>query len=144
MMPLKIIFVLSALTFITCLEARAEGEEAVVDAGAVSVRPKLEFSMESTRDPFESYIKTETPQPEPIETPRSEEDVPLPELTIQGLIWGGKIPCAIINNKVVRQGDSINNEIEVLKVSKEGVEVFYKGKRHLVTVLSRSNDTNKH
>ena len=91
----------------------------------LSLRPKIEYSVENQKDPFKNYITEEAP----IEIGgNTEENILPPPLTIQGLIWGVNIPCAIINNKVVRQGDSID-EAKIIEIRREGVDLLYKGKK---------------
>lgn len=46
------------------------------------------------------------------------------EFTVQGLVWGQAIPQAIINNKVVSVGDTID-DAKVIDISKEGVRLLY-------------------
>lgn len=92
-------------------------------------RPYIEYQAESLRDPFQGYYK-EGKEQEPVE-PEEEGQVikPLPTLTVQGIIWGSSIPQAIINNKVVKVGDTIE-EVRVIKIDKEGLTLLYEGRQY--------------
>jgi len=88
-------------------------------------KPILEYTSGSLRDPFKPYIvKEETKATEY----RSTQEPP-PKLAIQGIIWGGSLPQAIINNTVVKVGDIIE-EARVLEINKEGVTVFFKSRQY--------------
>ena len=79
---------------------------------------KIEYKSEDLRDPFqEEKIEIEEQPQVQIETK------PLPSLQIQGIVWGGGFPQAIINNKVVRVGDTIE-EVRITDINKSGVTVF--------------------
>lgn len=66
-------------------------------------------------------------------TPK-EEEITLPPLVVSGVIWGGNIPQAIINGKILKEGDSIEG-VEILEIKKEGVIIFYKGKEFPISVV---------
>lgn len=73
---------------------------------------KIEYASGSLRDPFgEPKIKIEEPE---------EEIQPMPELTVQGLVWGSSMPQAIINDKVFKLGDSIEGA-KIVEINREGV-----------------------
>ena len=62
-----------------------------------------------------------------------EKEITLPLLKISGLIWNTTRPQAIINEKVVDVGDSINvgdnkENIKIVSIDKSGLEVEYMGK----------------
>ena len=100
------------------------------------VRPKVEYSSQSFIDPFESsveekkVIKKEREPEKPV-IPKAKITPPI--LKLQGLTWGGKFSQAIINDKVVKAGDTIQlgstqeNEISIISINKEGVVFSYQG-----------------
>jgi hypothetical protein len=91
----------------------AEEEEAIL-------KP-VEYKAQSLRDPFQDYIEeAETVTPAPVEP----VPVQLPAVTIQGIVWGGTTPQAIINNKVVKVGDTIEG-MRVISIDKSGITVSY-------------------
>jgi len=48
---------------------------------------------------------------------------------VQGLIWGGSLPQAIINDKVVSAGDVIDG-VSIVGIDKDGVEVSFDKRNH--------------
>ncbi|MFH1858062.1 MAG: hypothetical protein ABH845_04080 [Candidatus Omnitrophota bacterium] len=66
--------------------------------------------------------------------PASEEAKPtvdivrLPLLSIQGIIWGGDSPRAIIDGQVVAKGEILPEGVEILDISNAGIKVLYRGK----------------
>lgn len=93
----------------------------------VIVRPSVEFTAGELRDPFKEPSGKAVEEVDNSQQPQTEER--LPELTVQGLVWGGKITQAIINNTVVKQGDTISGA-KVITITKEGVTVLFKGKQY--------------
>lgn len=115
----------------------ARGEEKTLSGSSMmaNIRPKIEYVTEAAKEPFLDYFTKKEPVTQvTVETEGAaavapEEPKPkpsLPSLTVQGIIWGGSVPCAIINNKVVKQGDSIK-EVKLIKIEKERIEVLYQG-----------------
>jgi hypothetical protein len=49
-------------------------------------------------------------------------DIPMPPLSIEGLIWNTDVPQAIINGKVVRKGDMIEG-VKILEINGDGITV---------------------
>lgn len=90
--------------------------------------PKVEYKAEGLRDPFQSPIKEEEVK---VELPKKPVK-PLPPLTVQGIIWGGSLSQAIINDKVVKKGDTVSvkiggttGEIRIIDISKDGITVSF-------------------
>lgn len=71
------------------------------------------------RDPFLSYLPVEKPKEKVV------EKINPPDLKLQGIVWGSDKPRAIINGMVLGKGDKIL-EVEILDISKEGIEFVYK------------------
>ncbi len=91
---------------------------------------KIEYKSEDLRDPFqEEKIEIKEQPQEEIETK------PLPSVQIQGIVWGGGFPQAIINNKVVRVGDTIEG-VRITDINKNGVTVFFENRKHTLSVSS--------
>jgi len=91
-------------------------------------RPQVEYVCERIKDPFQANIirtvSSEVPQP---------EDITPPSVEIQGIIWGGDVPQAIIDNTVVRPGDTVQGDIRIISINKEGVAVFYNNQRFMLS-----------
>ena len=106
------------------MQAQKEAVEAII-------RPKVEYQAQGLRDPFQDSLAKD----DAIVRERKNEAVkppperPLPALTVQGIIWGGNFPQAIINNRVVREGDTLD-EVRILKIEKDGIIVFFDAREH--------------
>lgn len=83
----------------------------------------LSYSAENVRDPFESYIK----EIQVINNSVVDENVVLPELTVQAVVWGGPFPQAIVNDIILRINDTVGDtEAKVIGISKSRVDFEYK------------------
>lgn len=94
----------------------------------VTTRPNLEYKADGLRDPFEGYIAKKEER-KVSEVPTQEVSVSPPTLTVQGIIWGGLFPQAIINNKVVKVGDTIEGA-QIMDIKKEGIVVSFKNRQY--------------
>lgn len=86
----------------------------------VIVKPNVEYKAQDLRDPFQGPFApegTSVAGPEVLAAPQT-----LPSLEIQGIIWGGDFPQAIINNKVVKIGDTIEG-VQIMDINQSGVIV---------------------
>lgn len=120
------------------LEESAKREQQINEQdGELLKRPYLEYNAYNLRDPFEDLLMRK--KEEIKKSSESEgENVTPPSLRVQGLVWGGKIHQAIIDNKVVKVGDVIE-EAEIIEISKDGVTMLYK-KRIFKLSSPASND----
>lgn len=94
------------------------------------VRPNVEYRAKGLRNPFEQPI-TDSASEDGGSLGLQKEKA-LPSLTVQGIIWGGSFPQAIINGKVVKIGDVIEG-VDIVNISKEGVTVLFAGVEHKLT-----------
>lgn len=92
------------------------------------IRPSVEYKAAGLRDPFEAPSVKKREDEEKSAEPKVSR-VPPPDLTVQGLIWGGNIPQAIINNKVVKVGDTIQG-VKIISITKDGVTVLFEGMQY--------------
>lgn len=100
-------------------------------------RPTVEYKAEGLEDPFESKEE----KAEQKDTPkRTAPERPLPEFKIQGIIWGGPIPQAIINEKVLKLNDIIE-EARIVGIGKEGVTVIFDGREYKIAAPAASYRT---
>jgi type II secretory pathway component PulC len=91
---------------------------------------KIEYKSEDLKDPFhEEKIEIEEQPEVQIETK------PLPSVQIQGIVWGGSFPQAIINNKVVRVGDTIEG-VRITDIDRNGVIVFFENRQYNLSTFS--------
>jgi len=85
-------------------------------------RSAVRYGAIGLRDPFKENLVEEQ---EGAPTDTYQQQVSLPSnFTIQGIIWGGRMPQAIINNKVVKVGDTVEGA-KVITINKNGIVVFY-------------------
>lgn len=87
----------------------------------VIISPNIRYSAENLRDPFmrrQEEKVIEAPEVNPAATP--------PALVVKGIIWGSDLAQAIINDKVVKIGDTIEGA-EIIGITKEGVEFNFGG-----------------
>lgn len=106
---------------------------------------QIEYISSGLRDPFENQLPLPEPEPEPavvsqepeavLEAPRVQ--VTPPEIVIDGIVSGGPAPQAVIKDKVVRVGDTIEGA-RIAKITKEGVEVVYEGETFAFPAPSRT------
>ena len=102
--------------------ARAEEEQ----APKVYARPQVEYKSIDLSDPFR-YPEAERPK-------QQEEKIsarPLPGMSIQGIIWGGNFPQAIVNNKVVKVGDTIEGA-RITDIQKDGITVLFDNQQYTI------------
>lgn len=83
------------------------------------------------RNPFQSLIPAKAPEPVVVAaaSPLVTAPVALPEpppLDIQGLLWGGELPQAIIGHQVYRVGDSVSG-MTITEIDYHGITVEYHG-----------------
>lgn len=111
-----------------------ENNASAQDSG--SLRPKVEFAASGLRDPFKDYITPEEIDigKKPVE-PQKGETLNPPELKIEGLIWGGAKPCAIINGEVKKEGEIIDG-VTILEINKEGLVILYEGKKYTLSSVT--------
>ena len=111
-------------------------------------RPTITYKAEGLRDPFESYIAEEASPSGAIERgpavfQNHEAEKSLPSLTVQGLVWGGNFPQAIINNKVLKIGDTIEGA-RIKGIEKDAVTLIFEGREYKLPVaISNSGPQNK-
>jgi len=95
---------------------------------------RIEYKSEGQRDPF---LQEEV---EIVEPEVEFEPQPLPLLEVQGMVWGGTLPQAIINNKVVKIGDVIEG-VRIAAIDKNGITVFFQNQPHILKVpVKKSTD----
>jgi len=109
-------------------------EVVVLEAGVPKNENEIAYTVEEETFPFKSPFDDD-------KVKRSEEteneDVTLPQMLFQGMVWKSSRPQVIINNKVYDIKDVINvgteaGEVVVKDITKEGVHLIYKNKEFIV------------
>lgn len=100
--------------------------------GEILSLKKVSFEPGSFRNPFkpllpEKKIEDKTPR---VIKQEPEVAINAPDINIQGVVWGGKFPQAIINGSVLKEGDTLagKDQITILQIRQEEIVVLYKGK----------------
>jgi|GEM_PF-633514 len=92
-------------------------------------RPTVEYTSSGLKDPFRLFKPAkETKKIEIVDIP-----VNPPELQVSGLIWGAETPQAIVNGKVVKIGDRVENA-RIESIGKSGVVIEFSGKKFTLPV----------
>ncbi len=98
----------------------------------IAVKPELSYTASELKDPFEDNLKKYEAQEAVKETGAEEAAKTLPTFLVQGIIWGGSLPQAIIDDSVVKVGDTIK-EAEVIAIDKEGITLLYYGREYKIS-----------
>ena len=95
------------------------------------LRVNVEYHAQDFNDPF-------TPVEEPVLEVKPDEhkveiEPPkqLPTFKVNGIFWGGTVAQAIIDDKIVKTGDTIS-DAKVTKIEKEGVTVLFGGQSYKI------------
>lgn len=94
-------------------------------AGGIT-RLKEEFKADNIVDPFRDPFEAQPAKKASLEQAPAKQ---LPELKLQGIIRGTFLNQAIINNKIVKVGDFIQ-DAKITKIEKDGVIVFFDNKSY--------------
>ncbi|MBN2830860.1 MAG: hypothetical protein JXL82_01085 [Candidatus Omnitrophica bacterium] len=109
-----------------------EAEVSKKEPGMIIERPRIEYRARGLRNPFQQPVSTTEEKPVKAEESVAIDPVFLPVLNVQGIIWQGNPKQAIINNRVMKVGDSLDN-IDVIDINKEGVTVLHAGVQHNIS-----------
>ncbi|MBU4149330.1 MAG: general secretion pathway protein GspB [Candidatus Omnitrophica bacterium] len=94
----------------------------------------VSYDADAEKAPFKSPIEDEK------KIDMAAEDVSLPSMQFQGMVWSSTRPQAIIDNKVydvndviyIGSGEEEKFPIKIVEITKEGIYLRYKGKGFLV------------
>lgn len=135
-----IAIILFIIIFIILTQRYATAQESRI--AELNLRPKVEYKAEGLKDPFQPYIIF-------LGERKAEEGQPVtgtflspPTLIVQGIIWGGKFPQAIINERVVKVGDTIEG-IKVMQINEEGVTVVFGEQKYILSSPAASEKLEK-
>ena len=104
------------------------------------LRPNVDYDAQDFRDPFSEPLPDAKKSAQVVEKAEPVTEKP-PVLTIQGLIWGGEISQAIVNNKVLKEGDSIEGA-KVVSIRKNGITILYQGKEYEIASIQGKAKSN--
>jgi len=92
-------------------------------------RDPLELPI-ALRPAIRPVVETALEDEETIEEQTIEREEEIVSFTIQGMVWGGIKPQALINGQLCEKGDIIRGA-EIMDITKEGVTFVYKDKKFL-------------
>ena len=99
----------------------------------VILRPVIVYSSGDLRDPFSDLFQlAKEKEGQSIQETEGSiaQEEPMPSLKnfkVQGVIWGGRFPQAIINNKILGIGDLIEG-FEIVNIEKKGITLSFAGR----------------
>jgi len=67
---------------------------------------------------------------DPVKKPNKK--LPLPKITISGLIWNTDMPQAIVNGQVKKIGDTVAG-VKLIDITKTGITVEYMGEKVIIS-----------
>ena len=127
-------------------QARSEGTA----PPPVKASPKATYTAFTLRDPFRSLLPAEPPKLQ-VQSPQGQnlQGVPQPPwrgakssptLAVQGLLWGGPEPKAIINDQVCGIGDVVQGAT-ITSIGRDGITVEAGGETMVVAVSQEAPGT---
>jgi len=126
------IFFLSGVIYLAAVASAQENT-----ATDTITRPAVEYKSDQLRDPFKSYLAVEGRTTSAPGGP-AQGELDLSKFTVQGIIWGGKMPQAIINNKVYNVGDSIDGAV-IVSIDKSGITLSFGEKIYDLTAPGKKS-----
>lgn len=117
------------LFFVFCLPGGIFGRAGslfLVYADDEAIAPQVSYTAKEYLSPFKLALPEKIEQAQPIYPVLDNIEAP-PVFELQGIVWGGRYPQAIINNSVVKAGGRIGGA-EVLAINKDKVELLYQDK----------------
>jgi hypothetical protein len=128
------------------MQERQQQLDAVVQLPQPDPAPKgperpATYAAHELRDPMESLLPRQDSGTghglgmagEAVEAGQPREAEP-PKLELQGFVWQGREPQAIINNTLVRVGESVGGAT-IVSIERRGVTVEYRGTTQLYTTI---------
>ena len=102
------------------------------------------YTAHDLRDPFKSLLPQPSsvsglPAAPPITTPPAPPAKrPAPDLRVEGVVWGGPTPSAIIDGKVYRVGDTIQHGT-IISIDRRGITLEHEGGLILYPPIRQQN-----
>lgn len=99
------------------------------------------YQAQSLRDPLENQLP-KAPEVDIVDAalaqplpPEPVQQMPMPVFSIQGLLWGGPNPQAIINGKLCRVGGQVDGAV-IKAITRDGVELEFGGRTVLLSMAN--------
>lgn len=110
-------------------------QPAPAEQAPVLMPPVADYQAENFRDPFQKYAiesKTRLKDDQPVKNLEQSDMDFINSLIVQGIILGGRFPQAIIDNNVVKVGDTLQ-DARIVAIGKEGVSLLLHNRIYTVT-----------
>jgi hypothetical protein len=120
------------------LFAESEKEDNGQASSILAYRQVYEYSSSLARDPFRR-MNTKIAEEAKQKSPESSVRPGLPEMEIQGVLWGGNFNQAIINGKVLKEGDTLLGA-KILSIERDKVVFYYQGYKIDLPVSAKKPD----
>jgi len=120
---LFIFVVAGAMNFIHIASAQENSKENTKEGAMDGVlsRPVVEYKSGQLRDPFRQLtVAKEKKAAGEKKVDLMQAGSNLGNLEVQGIIWGGRFPQAIVNDRVLTVGDTIEGA-KILSIDKNGI-----------------------
>lgn len=123
------------------INSQVESKPSMATSASVSA-VQATYAAQTVRDPLKSLLPppAEKPngaaragQPALAEKPQPQKPPPPPALKVQGCLWGGSAPKAIIDGRLYGVGESIQG-VKILSIDRSGVVVDHHGTTVLYTI----------
>ncbi|MCX5716102.1 MAG: hypothetical protein NTV07_04470 [Candidatus Omnitrophica bacterium] len=89
----------------------------------------IAYTGRENRDPLDNSFVISKKEIMVEEAPKT----PLPQLLISAVIWGSSKPQAIINNKIITVGETIEG-VKVVNIGKEGIKINFNGEETILPI----------
>jgi hypothetical protein len=128
MKPKKIFITLAVIIFPVLITGLSRAAQSAAEQGRSVFNPR------GLKDPFRPPgEEREKPSEDKKKVkPETKAEKPLPQMKLQGLIWGGKLPQAIVNGKVVKIGD-IFEGARIDAIDRSGIVVWFNGRSYTIS-----------
>jgi len=118
-------------------QTTGSNENSGMAEGRETAREEIIYSGRQNRDPLDNsaVVITTKKEEQEIVVPRQEAQAPFPveKFSVSAIIWGTKMPQAIINDKIVGIGEQLD-EGRIAGIDKGGVHIDYGGKEVLLQI----------
>ena len=128
------------ISFLFCLvflffSALGKTEDETEGESDFNKKPDIEYTASEFRDPFQPQVSIPGEEIAKIDREAGPKPSEMLSLSIQGIIWNSDKPLVIINNQVLRKGESlliptrtdVAEEVTIMDIGKDGVTVIYLG-----------------
>ena len=86
---------------------------------------RAEYTSFDLRDPFKKQFLEQSVMVGTSYKPKAKEQIMPPKIVVEGIIFGGPTPYAIVGGKPLRTGDKVGEAV-ITDITKEGIEVEYR------------------